>query len=40
MKKITLKKLISEDQRDYIESVRKWLRDSAKGKGKIVGGLK
>lgn len=33
-----LKKTIDEDQKEYIEGVREWLRDGLKGKGKIVGG--
>jgi len=34
----TLKTVIAEDQRKYIEEVREWLHDSLRGKGKIVGG--
>ena len=33
-----LKAVIDEDQRQYIEGVREWLRDSLENKGKIVGG--
>ena len=33
-----IKKLIAEDQREYIEGVREWLHDSLRNKGKIVGG--
>jgi hypothetical protein len=34
----TVKSVIAEDQRKYIEEVREWLHDSLRGKGKIVGG--
>jgi len=34
----TLKAVIAEDQREYIEEVRKWLHDSLRNKGKVVGG--
>jgi len=33
-----LKSVIAQDQREYIEAVRKWLHNGLKGKGKIVGG--
>jgi len=34
----TLKALIDEDQRQYIEGVREWLDNPLRNKGKIVGG--
>lgn len=34
----TLKAVIAEDQRKYIEGVRQWLNDSLRNKGKVVGG--
>lgn len=37
-KRHILKSVIAEDQRQYIEDVRVWLRDSLENKGKIVGG--
>jgi len=37
-KRHILKAVIAEDQRQYIEDVRVWLRDSLENKGKIVGG--
>ena len=37
-KRHILKSVIAEDQRQYIEDVRLWLRDSLEKKGKIVGG--
>jgi hypothetical protein len=33
-----LKGAIAEDQRQYVEGVREWLRDSLQNKGKVVGG--
>jgi len=37
-KRYTLKAMIPQDQREYVEGVREWLRDSLQNKGKIVGG--
>lgn len=34
----TLKALIDEDQREYIEGVREWLDNPLRNKGKVVGG--
>lgn len=36
IRKYKIKTMVSEDQAKYIEGVRKWLKDSLKGKGKIV----
>ena len=33
-----LQAAIAEDQRQYVEGVREWLRDSLANKGKTVGG--
>jgi adenine-specific DNA methylase len=33
-----LQAAIAEDQRQYVEAVREWLRDSLANKGKTVGG--
>ena len=38
VKSYTLKAIIADDQREYVEGVREWLHDSLSGKGKIVGG--
>ena len=38
VKSYTLKAIIADDQREYVEGVREWLHDSLRGKGKIVGG--
>lgn len=37
-KRYTLTTMIPEDQREYVEGVREWLRDSLRNKKKIVGG--
>lgn len=37
-KSYTLKTMIPDDQREYVEGVREWLRNSLQNKGKIVGG--
>ena len=37
-KSYTLKKMLPDDQREYVEGVREWLRNSLQNKGKIVGG--
>ena len=37
-KRYTLKAAIPDDQREYVEGVREWLRNSLQNKGKIVGG--
>ncbi|MHC4172800.1 MAG: hypothetical protein ACYTBX_09310 [Planctomycetota bacterium] len=34
----TVKALIDEDQREYIEGVREWLNNPLRNKGKVVGG--
>ena len=34
----TLRAVITEDQRKYIEGVREWLDNPLRNKGKIVGG--